>query len=90
MATFKCNNCGKERHESEKITTASPESVNKLVMIISILMTFVSSGNGGAGRFFRDRNVCKECQSQVYVFIGFILLFAGLLLYGFLSKIKLI
>ncbi len=86
MATFKCDNCGELNHESQKITDNDPRYINKFVQLIALFMP----GSGGSGGMFTSGNVCKKCQWQDYVFIAFILLFAGLLLFSFLSKIKLI
>jgi hypothetical protein len=86
MATFKCDNCGELNHESERITNPGPTSINKLVQLIALFIP----GSGGSRGMFASGNVCKKCQSQVYAFIVFIMLLAGLFLFGFLSKIKLI
>jgi hypothetical protein len=84
MATFKCDNCGQLNHESEKITNSGPTSINKFIQLIALFMP----GSGGSSGMFASGNVCKKCQSQIYVFIGFILLLAGLFLFGFLSNLK--
>ena len=86
MATFNCDNCGKLNHESQKITNSGPISINKFVQLIALLMP----GSGGAGGMFTSGNVCKKCQWQVYVFIGFILLFLTGVIFGFLNKFNII
>ena len=86
MATFKCDNCGKLNHESQKITDACPTYINKFVQLVALFIP----GSGGSKEMFISGNVCKKCQWQVYIFIGFILLLAGMLLFSLLSKIKLI
>jgi hypothetical protein len=86
MATFKCDNCGELNHESQKITNAGPTYINKIVLLMALFMP----GSGGSRGMFTSGNVCKKCQWQVYILIGFIMIFLTGVILGFLNKFNII
>ena len=86
MATFKCDNCSELNHESQKITDTGPTYINKIVRLLALFMP----GSGGSREMFISGNVCKKCQWQVNIFIGFILIFMTGVIFGFLNKFNII